>query len=90
VWTFLKIQAPFATLLAPAAKLGGGETTILRALVLDQSSAILQDRPVIPVHLLGQPRWATSTLANPPAGAFGPNASPTLAVRRTPFEGGLR
>jgi hypothetical protein len=87
VWTFLKLQAPFTTLLAPAGELGGDQTTILRALVLDQSRAILQDRPVIPGHLLVQRRWRISTLSDPPNGAFGPGASPTLAVRRAPLAG---
>ena len=90
VWTFLKIQAPFTTLLAPAGKLGGDQTTILRALVLDQSRAILQDRSVIPERLLGRRRWTVSTLPDPPAGAFRPDASPTLAVRRGPSAGGRR
>ncbi len=87
VWTFLKVQAPFTTLLAPAGELGGDQTTILRALILDQSSAILQDRPVIPGHLLVQRRWTISTLSDAPAAAFGPGASPTLAVRRPPSAG---
>ena len=82
VWTFLKIQAPFTTLLAPAGGLGGDRATVLRELVLDQSRAILQDRPVIPERLLGRRRWTVSTLSDSPAGAFGPGASPTLAVRR--------
>jgi hypothetical protein len=84
VWTFLKLQAPFTTLIAPAGQLGGDQTTILRALILDQSRAILQDRPVIPAHLFGQRRWAVSTLPDAPAAAFGPGASPTLALRRAP------
>jgi len=84
VWTFLKLQAPFTTLLAPAGKLGGDQTTILRALVLDQSRAILQDRPIIPGHLLVRRRWTVSTLSDAPAAAFGPGASPTLALRRAP------
>jgi len=82
VWTFLKLQAPFTTLIAPAGKLGGDQSTILRTLILDQSRAILQDRPVIPAHLLGQRRWRISTLPDAPAAAFGPGASPTLALRR--------
>ena len=41
--------------------------TILRALVLDQSCAILQDRPVIPGRLLVQRRW-TDLDALRPAG----------------------
>lgn len=82
VWTFLKLQAPFTTLLAPAGDLGGDRATILRELVLDQSRAILQDRPAIPERLLGQRRWTISTLSDPPTGAFGPGASPTLALRR--------
>jgi hypothetical protein len=90
VWTFLKLQAPFTTLLAPAGGLDGDQTTILRALVLDQSRAILQDRPVISERLLGQRRWRISTLPDPPNGAFGPGASPTLAVRRAPSAGGRR
>jgi hypothetical protein len=88
VWTFLKLQAPFTTLLAPAGELGGDRATILRELVLDQSRAILQDRPAIPEHLLGRRRWTISTLSAPPEGAFGPDASPTLALRRTPALGG--
>jgi hypothetical protein len=87
VWTFLKLQAPFTTLLAPAGALGGDQTSILRALVLDQSRAILQDRSVIPGHLLVPRRWRISTPSDPPNGAFGPGASPTLAVRRAPNAG---
>jgi hypothetical protein len=87
VWTFLKLQAPFTTLLAPAGELGGDQATILRALVLDQSRAILQDRPVIPGHLLVPRRWTISTLSDAPAAVFGPGASPTLAVRRAPLAG---
>ena len=87
VWTFLKLQAPFTTLLAPAGELGGDQTTILRALILDQSRAILQDRPVIPGHLFVPRRWTVSTLSDPPNGAFGPGASPTLALRRAPSAG---
>jgi hypothetical protein len=90
VWTFLKLQAPFTTLIAPAAELGGDQTTILRALILDQSRAILQDRPVIPGHLLAQRRWTVSTLPGAPAAAFGPGASPTLALRRAPAAGRRR
>ena len=89
VWTFLKLQAPFTTLLAPAGDLGGDRASILRELVLDQSRAILQDRPAIPEHLLGPRRWTISTLSDPPTGAFGPGASPTLALRR-PATGGRR
>jgi hypothetical protein len=84
VWTFLKLQAPFTTLLSPARELGDDRTTILRALVLDQSRAILQDRPTIPAGMLSQRRWTISTLSDPPAGAFGPGASPMLALRRQP------
>ena len=82
VWTFLRLQAPFTTLLAPAADMSGEGATILRDLILDQSRGILQDRPAIPARLLGPGRWTVSTLSSPPAGAFGPGAAPTLAVRR--------
>jgi hypothetical protein len=88
VWTFLRLQAPFTTLLAPAGELGGDQISILRELVLDQSRTILQDRPVIPERLFGERRWRTSTLSDPPNGAFGPGASPTLALRRPPAGGG--
>jgi hypothetical protein len=87
VWTFLKLQAPFTTLLAPAGELGGDQTTILRALVLDQSRAILQDRPAIPGHLFVPRRWTMLTLSGAPAAAFGPGVSPILALRRAPSAG---
>ena len=82
VWTFLRLQAPFTTLLAPVGGWNGDRATILRELVVDQSLAILQERPVIPERLLGQRRWTVSTLPGPPVGAFVPGAAPTLAVRR--------
>jgi hypothetical protein len=82
VWTFLRLQAPFTTLLAPAGGSGGERATILWELVVDQSRAILQDRPVIPERLLGQRRWTVSTLSDPPVAALGPGAVPTLALRK--------
>jgi hypothetical protein len=82
VWTFLRLQAPFTTLLAPAGGLTADRATVLHELIVDQSRAILEDRPVIPERLLGRKRWTVSTLSDPPVGAFGPGAAPTLAVRR--------
>jgi hypothetical protein len=82
VWTFLRLQAPFTTLLAPSTGLDGNRATVLRELVTDQSRAILQDRPVLPSRLLDPRHWTVSTLSNPPAGAFGPGAAPTLALRK--------
>jgi hypothetical protein len=84
VWTFLRLQAPFTTLLLPAAGLKGERATVLRELVVAQSQAILQDQPAIPSNLLGARRWAVSRLDPPPVGAFGPDAVPTLAVRKGP------
>ncbi len=88
VWTFLRLQAPFTTLLAPAGELAGDRATVLHELIVDQSRVILQDRPVIPERLLGRKGWTVSTLSDPPVGAFGPVAAPTLAVRRTSGSGG--
>jgi hypothetical protein len=88
VWTFLRLQAPFTALLAPAGGLAGDRATILQELVVDQSRAILQDRPMIPERLLNRKRWTVSTLPVPPVGAFGPGAAPTLAVRRATGSGG--
>jgi hypothetical protein len=84
VWTFLRLQAPFTALLAPAGTLAGGRATILLELVVDQSRAILQATPVIPERLLDRRRWTVSILPDPPAGAFGPGAAPTLSLRRGP------
>jgi hypothetical protein len=88
VWTFLRLQAPFITLLAPAEGLAGDRATVLHELVVDQSRVILEDRPVIPERLLSRKRWTVSTLSDPPAGAFGPGAAPTLVVRRMSGSGG--
>ncbi len=90
VWTFLRLQAPFTTLLAPAGGLAGDRATVLHELIVGQSRVILEDRPVIPERLLSRKRWAVSTLSDPPAGALGPGAAPTLALRRISGSGGAK
>jgi hypothetical protein len=78
-WTFLRLQAPFATLLLqrPAQ---GDRFTLLRDLVRDQSRVIL-DAPPSWAPADG-PEWAVTTLSPLPAPAFPRPFSPTLAVRQ--------
>jgi hypothetical protein len=82
VWTFLRLQAPFTTLLSPAAGSDGKSATVLRELILDQSRVILQDHPVLSSRWLAPKHWTVSTLDQPPVGAFGSGAAPTLALRK--------
>lgn len=82
IWTFLRLQAPFFTLLAPSSGLQGGRFTLLRQLILEQSRVILQDQPAMPPRVLDPGAWNISTLTTPPAAAFSRVATPTLAVRR--------
>jgi hypothetical protein len=79
-WTFLRLQAPFATLILerPAQ---GGRFTLLRDLIRDQSRVIL-DAPPSWVQA-DAPGWAITTLSPLPAPAFAHPFSPTVAVRQT-------
>jgi hypothetical protein len=87
VWTFLRLQAPFTTLIAPASRLQGDRATLLRQLVFAQSRFILADRGDLLSRSLGPRDWSVSTLEQPPASVFGRDATPTLASRRTPAAG---
>jgi len=81
VWTFLRLQAPFVTLLAPASGIEGDHSTVLRELILAQSRVILADRPALQPQALSPADWTVSTLEPPPGGGFARGAAPTLAVR---------
>jgi hypothetical protein len=79
-WTFLRLQAPFATLLAPSHMLPRERFSLLLGLVRDHSRLILQaEQAWVP---LGAPDWIVSTLPALPASAFCPPGSPTIAVRQ--------
>jgi hypothetical protein len=79
-WTFLRLQAPFGTLLVPRSSLQAERFSLLRGLILEQSRFILQAPPAwTPADGRG---WIVSTLPAPPAPAFPRPFAPMLAVKR--------
>jgi hypothetical protein len=76
-WTFLRMQAPFSTLLTPPPAQTAARCSLLRDLILEQSHVILQSQPTWTP--LGPPGWVVSTLAPMPH-----SLSPTVAVRQKP------
>jgi hypothetical protein len=81
-WTFLRMQAPFVTLLAPRPPIAAARCSLVRDLILDQSRAILQAGPAwTPVR---PPDWTVTELATPPASMSARLGAPTLAVKALP------
>lgn len=80
-WTFIRLQAPFITLLLPRPAAPAERFSLLRGLIRDQSRAILDAHPAwMPV---ASPDWAVSPLPILAAPVFSRPVSPLLATRTT-------
>ena len=85
-WTFLRLQAPFSTLLSPDAPAQASRFSLLADLLRRQSRLILLAQPCAASLLgcgsLGPPDWAVSKPSPLPTPAFHRAAAPLLATRR--------
>jgi hypothetical protein len=85
-WTFLRLQAPFATLLGPDAPAQAGRFSLLADLLRQQSRLILLAQPCAASLLgcgsLGPPDWTVSKPPPLPTPSFRRAAAPLLAIRR--------
>jgi hypothetical protein len=82
MWTFLRLQAPFVTVLAAESGGQGERATLVRKLILEQSRAILQRPGAIPPRLLEPAGWTVSPVQPPAAAARALHGPLTLALRR--------
>jgi hypothetical protein len=88
-WTFLRMQAPFVTLLAPRPMQPAARCSLLRDLIVDQSTMILQVEPGWTP--LRAPEWRVRQLSPVPGGESERLPAPTLAVKAAaPGRGGAR
>jgi hypothetical protein len=81
-WTFLRMQAPFATLLAPPPASSAASCSLLRDLIRDQSRVVLQARPAWTP--LGAPDWSVTDLPPLPGPASQRSPALVLALRQVP------
>ena len=85
-WTFLRLQAPFSTLLSPDAPAQAARFSLLADLLRQQSRVILLAQPcaasLLGCRSLGAPDWAVSTPPALPTPAFRRAAAPLVAIRR--------
>lgn len=80
-WTFLRLQAPFVTVLTDNAS-QGEHATLVRKLILEQSRAILERPGAVPPRLLPPADWTVTPLEPPPAAARALHGSVALALKK--------
>jgi hypothetical protein len=81
LWTFLRLQAPFVTLLVPRPGESAERCTLVRDLARDQSAAVVQALP--PWVPVGAADWQVSSPSGLPTPPFAKSTALSVAIRRT-------
>jgi hypothetical protein len=84
LWTFLRLQAPFVSYLKAASPLQGERYSLVRDLLLKQSSLVVQDEAGIPVPMFRPVDWSVTAHRAVPTTTSPDGTARLVAFRKKP------